>query len=896
MGLEFQAVKRPSAGITGRPVLSARSSAATTARSAVKASNYSLMQHVLTPAQRRNELGKANPGASHAEAAGSAQQVVAAANALGDAGTAGAEAAGRLRGLGASAVPDAGQPLPGPLRARLEAHLSADFSDVLVHDSPAAAGNALLLGAQAYSVGRHVVFGAGLHQPHTPAGLTLLAHELDHVASAAPHARSGTGAGTIVVPDGPARVSTTGEGLAIRRQMLTEDQALRQMAELQAVITDQHSSASRRAEARYQLAHVNALYRAGSFSKGTTIETAMGPALHSPYNAGDFALPPDATQEQVLAVMRVVDDMTPSTTASGLFTTTFRGKSITLTYAQARQVQEVARAAVRSALAQSRARTRRALGRYQVQKDINAEFPVTSRAAAAEAWISTLGNYGDPRASIYKQAADVALRASGAELAVSSGRFVRGMTLAIDADHTSQVTETLVASYVDKLIGSSESLVTGLTYTRTAASITAGIIGAVATGGTALGLEAAVVGPGLAGLTVAQTATVVAVGAPIAAGVGEGVLRTAHGDKVDWGKVSVDAAVQVIFSRFGGRLGQGIAAKIVRNPQVATLARQAVATLASGAATHVLYQAFTVSVDQTYRALRGETGSTTWGQFLDRLATALADPTGWFLAAASAATHLGVQVKVATTLNTQKAPPARAATHAAAPPADAMAVPKGLVSGQGAAFPVPAPEPVPTPQLVKQETSGWTRRMPGVAADNEAQDARFQAAKDAVTYATRPSAPTVSASSLGTIGKTQSKPYFRELTVKAVLSDPNHPLRPLLRGDKLPQSTAAGLNEREWLEDPGFLEAGHGNSAKGLGPSGGVHAKPGGLRLQSAYLNRLQSARVEHPSLGGLARDNIALVIGGDIPVHIQTAHDLVAAGYLDPQYVRTAALVRFDF
>jgi hypothetical protein len=53
---------------------------------------------------------------------------------------------------------------------------------VLVHTGKRAAESALTLDAEAYSVGRHVVFGDGAFAPHTSTGRRLLAHELTHVA------------------------------------------------------------------------------------------------------------------------------------------------------------------------------------------------------------------------------------------------------------------------------------------------------------------------------------------------------------------------------------------------------------------------------------------------------------------------------------------------------------------------------------------------------------------------------------------------------------------------------------------------------------------------------------------------------------------------------------------
>lgn len=55
------------------------------------------------------------------------------------------------------------------------------FDQVRVHTDASAAASARALDAAAYTVGSHIVFGAGAYTPHTPAGRALLAHELAHV-------------------------------------------------------------------------------------------------------------------------------------------------------------------------------------------------------------------------------------------------------------------------------------------------------------------------------------------------------------------------------------------------------------------------------------------------------------------------------------------------------------------------------------------------------------------------------------------------------------------------------------------------------------------------------------------------------------------------------------------
>ena len=56
-----------------------------------------------------------------------------------------------------------------------------DFSKVRVHTGDKAAQSALHLGASAFTVGRHVVFGNEQYEPSTHTGRSLLAHELTHV-------------------------------------------------------------------------------------------------------------------------------------------------------------------------------------------------------------------------------------------------------------------------------------------------------------------------------------------------------------------------------------------------------------------------------------------------------------------------------------------------------------------------------------------------------------------------------------------------------------------------------------------------------------------------------------------------------------------------------------------
>ena len=74
-----------------------------------------------------------------------------------------------------------GQTLDQATRSIFEARFGHDFSGVRIHADAQAATSAESINAQAFTVGRDVVFAKGQYSPRTAAGQRLLAHELAHV-------------------------------------------------------------------------------------------------------------------------------------------------------------------------------------------------------------------------------------------------------------------------------------------------------------------------------------------------------------------------------------------------------------------------------------------------------------------------------------------------------------------------------------------------------------------------------------------------------------------------------------------------------------------------------------------------------------------------------------------
>lgn len=86
---------------------------------------------------------------------------------------------------GIEGAQDGGEPLPASERQFFEPRIGVDLRSVRIHANEDAAYSAHELGARAYTIGRHIVFGSGEYQPGTHAGRRLMAHELTHVVQQA---------------------------------------------------------------------------------------------------------------------------------------------------------------------------------------------------------------------------------------------------------------------------------------------------------------------------------------------------------------------------------------------------------------------------------------------------------------------------------------------------------------------------------------------------------------------------------------------------------------------------------------------------------------------------------------------------------------------------------------
>lgn len=112
-----------------------------------------------------------------------------------------------------------GQPIPSGVRQDMERLFGHNFSDVRVHTDSRAGTSAAAVAANAYTVGRHIVFAPGHYNPASAKGRQLLVHELTHAAAHPANKPTPSGKLRISSPHEPAEqhasaVSTGAAGMA----------------------------------------------------------------------------------------------------------------------------------------------------------------------------------------------------------------------------------------------------------------------------------------------------------------------------------------------------------------------------------------------------------------------------------------------------------------------------------------------------------------------------------------------------------------------------------------------------------------------------------------------------------------------------------------------------------
>lgn len=354
--------------------------------------------------------------------------------------------------------------------------------------------------------------------------------------------------------------------------------------------------------------------------------------------------------KNIMDITTAVQSVRPSDVASGLYTTQFKGKVITLTPVQRDQLNAAAKTAIKKSLGRARRDADYAKSGYEIQKKINEEHWFVSAFVVEFAGVRSKSLQLE--ANVLKAKAS----AAAAENALQANNFVEAGRRLAECEMAAKQARTLWHEYHEGIIGTGEKTVTVLEYTRDASFATLGVLAIIATGGAAAAGTGAVSTTTAFGFEVGTVSTVnvIATGAPIAATLGSVGVQVALGDKVDWTKIGIDIAVNLILSRFGGKVSNSIFTRMMGNSSVRSIGAIAFGRIFSGLITHELSTAFTASVDATYRKLKGQ--NVTWDQFSDELVEHLLDPKGLVVAGIMGAVVATADVKLGGARDVEKAP------------------------------------------------------------------------------------------------------------------------------------------------------------------------------------------------------------------------------------------------
>jgi hypothetical protein len=548
----------------------------------------------------------------------------------------------------ANSIQAPGQPLDRDTREFMESRFGKDFGHVRLHTDAGAADSALSVNADAYTVGNHIVFGTGLYAPESPSGRLLLAHELAHVvqqsrggSAPAPLPGSGTEqsaqrAAWGIVHDTGFPVSVVGNsapGIARQAKSLSStvdpktlsDDDLERETLLVSQWLSQHAAVSD-PQSDHMMNSLKAL-------EAEAHRRHAKPAAAAPKNP---LLPPvqGDDKQQLINVMAQIDQIAPSKVASGLYTVVVKGQSRDVTQQQVEEIRQRTRSLLKESIGAVTRKADNAIDRYQAQEEVDKDHWIVSSI------VKTLGRIKDPGPFLMAKASQAKFLAIPALANADANQFTRAAQMLAEAETLAAQAQKMWEAYFDGIISAAEMTVTVLEVTQKVAFTSLAILATVATAGGAAGLTS------IAGLEIGSVsaANLIATGAPLLAKFGQAAEKAAYGDKVDWGELAVDAVVTVVLYKFGGKLSQSIAGRLVaQNPALRSMGQRVVAGAVSNMITGKLSTVFSTGAHAAYAKLSGQ--QITWEDFTNQLADQMTDPGSTFTDALVGGLLGGAQAK-----------------------------------------------------------------------------------------------------------------------------------------------------------------------------------------------------------------------------------------------------------
>ncbi|WP_211330081.1 eCIS core domain-containing protein [Deminuibacter soli] len=591
-------------------------------------------------------------------------------------------------------VSQPGEPLAPATRSFFEPRFGHSFGNVRVHTNAKAEASAQAVNARAYTVGQNIVFNSGQYAPSTTQGRHLLAHELSHVvqqgrgAQNLPSVMPGNSleqdadnAATAVTQGiGPVAVAgASAPGLVRDAESMikTLNPAALSDAELEREVRLLQGELVKRAKTSDPDTErlVQALDRleAEAFRRHSVSKAPRNPLIPSVKGGND--------KERLVNTIQLIQSV--KQVGSGLYTIEIDGETKNLSQKDVDDANGKITAAIRDGIRQTGSKADYAEDGYNNQSAIDKEHWIVSNI------VKTIGRIKDPGPFLHIEVGRARSLAKAAQKALADKNYAVAASLMADSEAAATSAKTMYQMYWQDIISVGETTITVLEYTRDASFIALGILATIASGGLAAGvLSAEAVGGS------AATAGAIATWAPMVGKLGEAGMKVYYGDKVDWGQLAVDAVVTLILSKFGGKVGEGVAARIIgQNPAAQSLGKYVVANIVQSVIAGKASAAFTVAVNNVYARLKGD-NNVTWASFTDQLTIQMLDPKSTFLDILNGAISGYGHGKAATT--TKPAP-----TAAAAPTPRPAAASGGSTGAPAKAAPPPATTAAPAPVLPK---------------------------------------------------------------------------------------------------------------------------------------------------------------------------------------------------
>ncbi|GGA88555.1 eCIS core domain-containing protein [Puia dinghuensis] len=522
-------------------------------------------------------------------------------------------------------IASAGRPLDEETRAFFEPQFGYSFANVRLHTDGRASASAQSVNALAYTVGQDIVFRSGQYNPSTPAGRHLLAHELTHVIQQ----DMGGGESSSLLPGGSLeqeadQVATAAAGGASVRVEGAGRPGLMRQAESLIKTLNPVQMTDAQLEQEYNLLRTELMQRARRSDPDTDslvqaltrIEAeavrrnGMAKKLRNPLIPNVQGA---SDRDRLINAIRIIQNVKP--TGNGMYTVEIDNKTVSVTQKDLDEANARIIGAIKEGLRRTASEAEYAETGYNSQSELDKKHWIVSSA------IKFIGNIKDPGPFLRAEVAQSRNLAAAAQEALKVKNYAGAAAFLADSESAAIRAKGMYRMYWEGIISAGEATVTVLEYTRDASFLLLGILATIASAGAAAGLlTAADIG---AGGTAAAGA--IATWTPFVAQVGEAGVRVAEGDKVDWAKLAIDGIVTAILSKFGGKLGEGVAGRIIgQNPVAQSLGKHIVARIVSSEINGVAAVTFTTVVNSVYAKVRNQ--NMTWGTFLDQLITELTDP------------------------------------------------------------------------------------------------------------------------------------------------------------------------------------------------------------------------------------------------------------------------------